>query len=200
MDKRFWKRNGHMTRINSDKNGFTLIEVLIVVAIVGILATLAFPSFSRAIKRGRLKNAARELYMNMQTARMRAFKEARDYAIDFDVNNNSYTVSHAGPDDTIGTGDDVVVTSVNLKKKYNDNDIEYGSNAGSRPGLSSPSDNTTYGGHHLEFNANGTAIAGTVYLKNDKETFSVGTVTATGRVRLFKNYDGTASGWDPPNS
>ncbi len=39
------------------KKGFTLIEVLIVVIILGILATLAVPQFTRMISRARLAEA-----------------------------------------------------------------------------------------------------------------------------------------------
>jgi len=41
----------------STKKGFTLIEVLIVVIILGILATLSVPQFTRMIKRARMSEA-----------------------------------------------------------------------------------------------------------------------------------------------
>jgi type IV pilus assembly protein PilE len=45
----------------SNKRGFTLIEVMIVVAIIGILAAIAFPSYQEYIARGKRAEARSEL-------------------------------------------------------------------------------------------------------------------------------------------
>jgi general secretion pathway protein G len=42
-------------------NGFTLVEVIMVVAIVGLLAVIAYPSFERSVEKGRVANSAADL-------------------------------------------------------------------------------------------------------------------------------------------
>jgi type IV pilus assembly protein PilE len=49
---------------NSSKNGFTLVELMIAVAIVGILAIIALPSYSAYVKRSNRANAMAVLLKN----------------------------------------------------------------------------------------------------------------------------------------
>jgi type IV fimbrial biogenesis protein FimT len=56
------------------KRGFTAIELMIVLTIVGILAVLAVPSFRDLIVRMRIKNAASDLHTSLWFARSEAIK------------------------------------------------------------------------------------------------------------------------------
>lgn len=59
--------------------GFTLIEVMIVVAIIGILATIAYPSYRDYIIRGNLVDATNGL-ASMRADMERHFQDNRTYA------------------------------------------------------------------------------------------------------------------------
>ena len=58
--------------------GFTLIELLITVAVLGIVMTMAAPSFVDFINKNRLKSAAFDLLVSLNYARSEAIKRNTD--------------------------------------------------------------------------------------------------------------------------
>ena len=71
------------------KSGFTMIEVMITVAIISILFALAFPSMTNLISRNRTKAAARELKGILQKAKLEAIKQNTSCLVVFTVSAGS---------------------------------------------------------------------------------------------------------------
>ena len=72
--------------------GFTLVELMITIAIVGILASMAVPSFQKMIERNRLKEVAEGLKSDLMWMRTEAIKQSCDLKIDFDNAVWDYTI------------------------------------------------------------------------------------------------------------
>lgn len=78
-------------RMKFGRKGFSLVEVVIVVALIGIIATIAVPNFQNYIRNRNLKTAAQEISSEFFVTRQRALAESRTYRLVFDVGNNRYT-------------------------------------------------------------------------------------------------------------
>jgi type IV fimbrial biogenesis protein FimT len=109
--------NGPNRSVSGDRynnNGFTLLEVMIVIAIFGLIATIGYPTLSKWIPNYELKAAARILHANLQKARIHAVKENTNVEFNFTADNTC-----SGPTSYLfkepGAGGDVV-SSITLKE------------------------------------------------------------------------------------
>ena len=65
----------------SHSKGFTLVELMVVVAIVAILAAMAAPSYRDMIDRYRLRSAADDVLSMLANARAQSVKIGLDAAV-----------------------------------------------------------------------------------------------------------------------
>ena len=75
-----------------DREGFSLIEMVIVIAILGIVATFAVPAFQNYVRNRNLKTAAQEIASEFFVTRERSLSENNTYQIVFDSGTNQYSV------------------------------------------------------------------------------------------------------------
>lgn len=91
------KRRFHQRR----HNGFTLVELVLVILIVGVIAAIAMPRFAQASARQQLEAAARRVEADLNQARIRARAASRSVTVTFDVNRNLYQFNNEGGEATI---------------------------------------------------------------------------------------------------
>ena len=141
------------------KAGFTLAELIIVISVLGLLAAVGVPSYLRYLPKYRLRSAARDLYSNLQLAKMAAIKTNQKCRVNYQVNPDRYTVS-----------------LLNKTVRLND----YGSGVK----FDGPN-NKTFAAGTITFNSRGTSNAGYAYLTNSGNTdyYRVGPLTS-GAIKL----------------
>lgn len=185
-----------------DKAGFTITELLIVVALLGVMAAVAIPNIISWIPAMRVNSAARDLASEMQLARMKAVSERNDYVITFDTTNNQYSIYD--DDDSDFSTSNVLVKTVDIDTEHKGIQFGYVSGQTSTSGTAI-SNSVTFTGtpRRVAFEPNGTANKnGSVYLiptediaSSRKDRQRAITVIQTGRIKLWRYYAGNSPPW-----
>lgn len=104
------------------QRGFTLVELLVAVAITAILAVMAAPSFSSFVSKGRADSASQQLFSDLNAARVEAIKRNRRVLVCPSPNTPTVNSCAAGNNwsngwvlcvdaDSDGTCDNITATS-----------------------------------------------------------------------------------------
>jgi type IV fimbrial biogenesis protein FimT len=143
-------------------HGFTLIELLVTVVVIAIAASIAIPVFSVWLPNYRVQAAARDLFSNMQLAKLTAIRQNQDCSITFSTDPDQYTISLLNK----------TVTLADYKSgvKFDD-----------------PTHSKTFETNPLTFNNRGLSNSGYVYLSNESGSvyYRVSPLTS-GAIRLQK--------------
>jgi prepilin-type N-terminal cleavage/methylation domain-containing protein len=150
--------------MNMNKRGITLMELIIVMAIIAMGAVLMVPNIAAWLPNYRLRSATRDIVSSMRVAQMKAVTSNIQYRVSFDNGNNSYVIQRQ--------------TTAGLN-----NFVDEGGTQSLPLGITFNS--ITFGGSLVVFNPNSTASSGNMVLKNPKGTQkTISVLSTTGRVRV----------------
>ncbi len=190
------ERKGGMVLVKNEL-GVTLIEILTVVAMIGILSSVAIPSFNVWLYKYRADAEVNRLYFNMMAAKQRAIRNNSTVIFTFNAANNTYSIHDDLDED--GTVD---LNETNATIPF-ENEMTYGIT----PGIlgvwgAAVSNVISLGGNNsISFLSAGRANrSGAIYLipASDLATGNRGNqravkiIQATGSVEIMK-YDGAGS-------
>ncbi|NOT07949.1 MAG: prepilin-type N-terminal cleavage/methylation domain-containing protein [Gemmatimonadales bacterium] len=183
-------------RGRSDRAGFTLTELLIVIVILGILTRLAYPALNAL--RAHSESAMIGLGTTLQAAQREAVARGHDVRVIFDGTSNRLQLHF----DTNSNG--TVDGTERVRGVALDRTVVFGRGAAPARAFGAANINLTVGGSTLVFHRNGSASAsGGLYLtttrgasgggdaKWAKDARAIEIVRATGRVEWWR-YNGVA--------
>jgi prepilin-type N-terminal cleavage/methylation domain-containing protein len=107
--------------------GFTLFELLLVLAIVGVVSVIALPRFARSTAGYRAEMAARRAAADLEWVRRRARAAGSSRTIAFDANGGAYTIARMGDANDPNAG-----YVLDVRKTY---DVGLSANFGGAPTL-----------------------------------------------------------------
>jgi prepilin-type N-terminal cleavage/methylation domain-containing protein len=125
--------------IIENNKGYSLVELLVVITMIGILAMIGVPRYSDFIAKSNVRRAANDLLQNARLASTLAIKENRNYVIAFNIAGaNSYSIGFDTNDDGIPEGyDNGPVRVVTLQSTYGNN-VVFGTLATNVPDYQQP--------------------------------------------------------------
>ena len=85
--------------------GFTLLELMIIIAVMGILSAIAIPAFTSMLPGMRLNGAARTVMGDLMAARMKAVKLNQKTKVFFDNDHQYRICNDANNDGTVDDGE-----------------------------------------------------------------------------------------------
>lgn len=170
-------------------SGFSVLELLIVVAVMSVMAAASIPSLQRTLRTYRIAGDARVIAYTLTLAKMRAASNFTLQAIDWDSGNNRF-YAQAFQKDLAHFQADGSIQNVNLSS---------GVVLGTPASGDSPSTVGASNSAGIVFNSRGlpvdssfnpivTAVA--FYLNNGTDYYAV-SVAAGGRVQVWKYVDST---------
>ena len=172
--------------------GFTLLELLIVILFVGIIMAIGIPNFSKLKEKYEINGQAQKVYFDIMLARSTSVNNNNNVSVTFDVSKNLYKIH----DDT--NSDSVEDQGESIKSVNLENNVEFGYVPGLRDidGNMVTSPIFMESGNTVTFNSRGQASkGGSIFLihKNDigisnNRLRSINILRATGAVEYLK-YD-----------
>lgn len=87
-------------RAGSDR-GFSLVELMIVITVLGFLALLAAPNFLEYIPKYRVDGAVKGLAADVNLARVKAISRNTKHRVTFDATAQTVTVDALNPDESL---------------------------------------------------------------------------------------------------
>jgi len=180
------RRQNSKVELSKKKSGFTLVEVLVVVIIIGLLGGLGGSIYIGSYKRLLVEKAARDFLLTAKYARIMAIEKQRQYKIVIDPINNGFHLATTQLNEEEAQTEQVIVRDsfckpVQFQGETQFEDIKI-TPIGSE--TTTEEDEEQQG---IVFSANGTAQTAAIQIGNGKTHYTITISSATGKAKVHED-------------
>jgi len=177
--------------IKTKPNGFTLIELMVVVGIIGILSLLVIPNFIGIQRRERVRSAAMEVAQDLRQIRERALAQSGNYTMTFDnaAQPHQYILTSPG-----GNIRNYLLAGTTGGRIWFG--VTGAQNSHPPEGFILPPANngidTQAGNRTITLDSRGGVTQSVIYITDGAQNYAVG-INPIGKIRIYRNAPG--GGW-----
>ncbi|MCD6570486.1 MAG: prepilin-type N-terminal cleavage/methylation domain-containing protein [Deltaproteobacteria bacterium] len=173
---------GRLLRTGNCFQGVTLVELMIVIVIMAVLASIALPGMGRWVFRSKLERQVDTIAALLDRVRLKAIKESITYRVVFTPEEMKFFAF-------CDVDGDAILDSGEEKKGpfYLDEGIKFGSLATSGPNNTAiDHDGISLVKNRINFSNMGSCNAGTIYLTSKDTSFALRVLPASGVVQVWR--------------
>ena len=150
------------------KTGYTVIEVVIAIALFATLSIISIPVYGQWSKNAEFRASARTVLFALREARTRAIATNLEHRVEFESKNRRYRVTQGNRANNSNNWNTIVCEWVDLPQQVHMNaNVE-----------------------QIQLNTNGTANGGTIQIQDEKATTMYEVkIARTGRIRIPTIFD-----------
>jgi len=171
----------------STSEGFTLIELMVVIAIIGIILILAIPNLGGMQQKARIRAGAQQIAQDFRQIRERSLSKGIVYRVTFNTTNKrEYTVTYTNIHDSVRTATYKLGSAGGGNLIFGHTGVSvYPPEGWGAP----PADGIDFTNNILDFDNRGGADRGIVYITDNRENYAVG-VNRLGKVKVYRYKNG----------
>lgn len=174
-------------KIKTEQCGFTITELLVVVVIIALLASVGGGIYAGTYKRMLVEKAARDFVIAAKYARIMAIERQKPYEIVFDPNNNGFRLVTTQENIETGEAQQVIVRDLYFKPVEFTGDVKFEGVQITPTGLKAATETAEV--REIVFSPSGIAQSAVIQIGDGKNHYTVSISSATGKAAM---YFGTA--------
>lgn len=165
------------------KKGFTLIEMMVVIGIIGIVIAFVIPNFAAMQRQARIRAAAQELAQDLRQIRERALSTGRRFSISFPDTRTYLSTNQEGQTKAYklagSTGGNIWFGGVGVSGRPPEGSLP-------APGVNG----IDFPNNVCILDARGGATKGVIYITDGRDNYAVG-INTLGKVKVYRHKSGS---------